>query len=120
MEISLYWAYSPLMRWSLLSNTSSMLACPTGLRPPEPLKMTSVMFSPRRFLAELSPITQRTASMMLDLPQPLGPTTAHRLLGKLTVVGSTKDLKPANLIHFKRMNDSCFITGPLFITGPYT
>src|SRR5690554_7137261 len=28
--------------------------------------------SPRRFLAELSPMTQRTASMMLDLPQPLG------------------------------------------------
>jgi hypothetical protein len=30
------------MRLSLLSNTSSMLACPTGLRPEEPLKMTSV------------------------------------------------------------------------------
>src|SRR5690606_34125579 len=61
------------------------------------------MFSPRRFLAELSPITQRTASMMLDLPHPLGPTTAHKLLGKLTVVGSTNDLNPASLIHFKRI-----------------
>src|SRR5690606_33469028 len=74
-----------------------------GLRPLEPLKMTSVMFSPRRFFAEDSPITQRTASMILDLPQPLGPTTAQRLLGKLTVVGSTKDLKPASLMHFSRI-----------------
>ncbi len=103
MEISAKLAYSPLMRLSLLSKISSMLACPTGLRLPDPLKITSVMFSPRRFFAELSPITQRTASMMLDLPQPLGPTTAARLLGKLTVVGSTNDLKPASLILFKRI-----------------
>src|SRR5690554_3333955 len=103
MEISVKAAYSPSREPSLLSNTSSIDACPTGLRPLEPLKMTSVMFSPRRFLAEDSPITQRTASMMLDFPQPLGPTTAHRLLGKLTVVGSTKDLKPASLMHFSRI-----------------
>ena len=69
----------------------------------EPLKMTSVIDSPRKFFAELSPITQRTASMMLDLPQPFGPTTAAMLLGKLTVVGSTKDLKPASLMLFSRM-----------------
>src|SRR6185503_8715212 len=50
-----------------------------------------------------SPITQRTASMMLDLPQPLGPTTPIRLLGKLTAVGSTKDLKPASLILLSRI-----------------
>ncbi|MCY1443984.1 hypothetical protein D9M71_604290 [compost metagenome] len=75
----------------------------TGLRVLEPLKMTSVIDSPRRFFAELSPITQRTASMMLDFPQPLGPTTAAMLLGKLTVVGSTKDLNPASLMHFSRM-----------------
>ncbi len=64
--------------------------------------MTSVIDSPRRFFAELSPITQRTASMMFDLPQPLGPTTAAMLLGKVTVVGSTKDLNPANLMHLSR------------------
>src|SRR5690554_5718222 len=93
---------------SLLSKISSMEACPTGFRPPEPLKMTSVMDSPRRFLAEDSPITQRTASMMLDLPQPLGPTTALRLLGKETVVGSTKDLKPASLIDFNRIKQIHF------------
>ena len=61
------------------------------------------MDSPRKFLAELSPITHRTASIMFDLPQPFGPTTAQRLLGNETVVGSTKDLNPASLMHFKRM-----------------
>ncbi len=80
-----------------------MEAWPTGWRLTEPLKITSAIDSPRRFLAELSPITQRTASITLDLPQPLGPTTAHILLGKWTVVGSTKDLKPASLIDFSRI-----------------
>ena len=31
-----------------------------------------------------------------------GPTTAAMLLGKFTVVGSTKDLNPASLMHFSR------------------
>ena len=48
-------------------------------------------------------MTQRTASMTFDLPQPLGPTTPVRLLGKLTWVGSTKDLKPASLILVSRI-----------------
>ena len=38
--------------------------------------MTSAIESPRRCLAELSPNTQRTASIILDFPQPLGPMTA--------------------------------------------
>src|SRR5690606_31810819 len=103
MDISAKAAYSPTRLPSELSKISSMLAWVTGLRVLEPLKMTSVIDSPRRFLAELSPITQRTASMMLDFPQPLGPTTADMLLGKWTVVGSTKDLKPASLMVFRRM-----------------
>jgi hypothetical protein len=41
--------------------------------------------------------------MMFDLPHPLGPTTAQRFEGKGTVVGSTKDLKPASLIACKRI-----------------
>src|SRR5690554_324704 len=96
-EISLNLTNSPGALPSVLSNTSSMEACPTGLRALEPLKITSVMDSPRRYFAELSPITQRTASMMLDLPQPFGPTTAVIFDGNGTVVGSTKDLKPASL-----------------------
>ncbi len=61
------------------------------------------MDAPRRYLAELSPITQRTASIVFDLPHPFGPTTPTRLLGIETVVGSTKDLNPETLILFNRM-----------------
>jgi hypothetical protein len=41
--------------------------------------------------------------MVLDLPQPFGPTMPTRLLGKWMVVGSTKDLKPASFILLSRM-----------------
>src|ERR1700733_15816129 len=88
---------------SELSNMSSTDAVLIGLRAEEPLKITSAMESPRRFLAEDSPSTQRTASMMLDLPQPLGPTTPTRLLGKWMSVGSTKVLKPTSFILESRM-----------------
>src|SRR5215813_7403986 len=106
-------AYWPASWPSELSNTSSTEAVPTGLRELEPLNTTSAIESPRRCLAEISPITQRTASMMLDLPQPLGPTTPIRLLGKLTAVGSTKDLKPASLILVSRINLSLCCTWKL-------
>jgi hypothetical protein len=55
-----------------LSKISSTVAVPTGLRVDEPEKITSAIDSPRRTLAEASPMTQRTASMMFDLPQPFG------------------------------------------------
>src|SRR5690242_14886015 len=102
-EISAYCAYSPWIVPSPLSKISSTVACPTGLRAFEPEKITSVSESPRRRLAALSPITQRIASMMLDLPQPLGPTTPVMLVGRCSVVGSTKDLKPASLMVVRRM-----------------
>src|SRR6185295_17276498 len=88
-----------------------MLATPTGLRLPEPLKMTSAMESPRRVLAEPSPSTQRIASMMLDLPQPFGPTMPIRLLGNLMVVESTNDLKPASLILLRRIEQGDELRG---------
>ena len=103
IEISAYFAYWPSRVVSELSNKSSTDAAPMGCLELEPLKMTSVMESPRRRLAELSPITQRTASMTFDLPHPFGPTTPTRLLGKVIVVGSTKDLKPASLILLSRI-----------------
>jgi len=65
--------------------------------------MTSVMASPRRREAALSPMTQRIASMMLDLPQPFGPTMPVRLVGRCKVVGSTKDLNPESLMVDRRM-----------------
>ena len=78
-----------------------------------PLRMTSVIDSPRRVFAELSPITQRTASMILDLPQPFGPTTAHILLGRVTFVGSTNDLNPDSEIDFKRIEPQLAVVPPL-------
>ena len=101
--ISVNWFHGPPARADELSNTSSTLERPAGLRLPLPLKMTSCMDSPRSSLALLSPSTQRTASMMLDLPQPLGPTTPTSCPGSWKVVGSAKDLKPASLIEFSRM-----------------
>ena len=87
-------------------------ALPRGLRADEPLKITSAIDSPRRCLAEISPITQRTASMILDLPQPFGPTTPVRLEGNVTVVGSTNDLKPAILSLVRRISvDQPGVTG---------
>ena len=47
-----------------------------GLRSRVPAKMTSSMRAPRRLLAHCSPKTQLMASLRLDFPQPLGPTTA--------------------------------------------
>src|SRR5690606_13190855 len=46
--------------------------------------------------------TQRTASMMLDLPQPLGPTTPTSWPGSRKLVGSANDLKPESLIELSR------------------
>src|SRR5690606_8121115 len=94
---------------SLLSNINSTDAVPTGLRDEEPLKITSTMLPPRKCLAELSPITQRTASMILDLPQPLGPTIAVKLPAIGITVGSTNDLNPESLIF------SSFITGTMLL-----
>src|ERR1700758_429738 len=45
-------------------------------------------------LYEASPMTQRTASTRLDLPQPLGPTTPVSPGSISKSVGSTKDLNP--------------------------
>src|SRR6478672_5505314 len=94
------------MRPSELSKMSSTIALPTGLRPDDPEKITSVSESPRSRLAALSPMTQRIASMMFDLPQPFGPTMPDMLVGKCSVVGSTKDLKPDSLIVDRRMRQS--------------
>ena len=90
------------MRPRLLSNTSSTLARDEGLRSSEPLKITSCIDSPRSSVARDSPSTQRVASMMFDLPQPLGPTMPTSWLGSSKVVGSQNDLKPASLTCLRR------------------
>ncbi|AFP30655.1 hypothetical protein MRBBS_1718 [Marinobacter sp. BSs20148] len=42
--------------------------------------------------------------MMLDLPQPFGPTTAVIFDGNATVVASTNDLNPDNFMDFNRID----------------
>src|SRR5688572_15299234 len=56
--------------------------------------MTSSIERPRRCFALCSPIDQRMASTMFDLPHPFGPTMPMISWSKLTTVRSTKDLKP--------------------------
>ena len=58
--------------------------------------MTSAISPPRRLLALCSPSTQRTASTMLLLPLPFGPTTAVIPVEKSNCVLSAKLLKPTN------------------------
>src|ERR1039458_7751403 len=68
---------------------------PSGLRSRVPAKMTSSMRVPRRLLADCSPSTQHMASLMLDLPHPLGPTTAAMPCPlKRSSVRSKNDLNP--------------------------
>src|SRR5947209_6163582 len=69
-------------------------ARPKGARDEVPAKMTSSIFPPRSVLAPCSPITHARASTTLDLPEPLGPTTAVMPGSKRRVVGDAKDLKP--------------------------
>src|SRR5580698_3821486 len=70
-------------------------AMPVGRRAGVPLKMTSSILPPRKLLADCSPSTQFSASAMLDLPQPLGPTMAAMPSpASCTSVRSENDLKP--------------------------
>src|SRR3954464_15266455 len=72
-------------------------ARPSGARPAVPAKMTSSILPPRRLLAPCSPSTQAIASTTLDLPEPLGPTTAVMPGSSRSVVGDAKDLKPLSV-----------------------
>jgi hypothetical protein len=53
------------------------------------------MSPPRMRRAEVSPMTQRSASTRFDLPQPFGPTMPVIPGAISRSSGSTKDLKPA-------------------------
>src|SRR5215470_1201024 len=79
---------------SVLSIVRRTSARPSGGRDDVPAKITSSILPPRSDLAPCSPITQASASTTLDLPEPLGPTTAVMPGSKRRVVGEAKDLKP--------------------------
>jgi hypothetical protein len=51
------------------------------------------------------------ASITFDLPQPLGPTTPTRLLGRSIVVGSTNDLNPDSFILLSRIVFAAYLQG---------
>src|ERR1051325_8386444 len=77
------------------------LAIPRGLRLRVPANITSSIRLPRRLLADCSPRTQLIASLKLDLPHPLGPTTAAIPLPlNRSSVLSQKDLNPCSSIRF--------------------
>ena len=82
---------------SVLSIVSVTSARPRAGRPAVPAKMTSSILPPRRLLAPCSPRTQAMASTTLDLPDPLGPTTAVIPGSSRSVVADAKDLKPLSV-----------------------
>src|SRR3984893_1638813 len=79
---------------ALLSSVSETSAMLRAGRSALPAKITSSISPPRSRLAEVSPITQRSASTRFDLPQPLGPTMPVRPGPTVSSIASTNDLKP--------------------------
>src|ERR1039457_7114400 len=68
---------------------------PSGFLSPVPAKTTPPPPGPLRLLADCSPSTQQMASLMLDLPHPLGPTMAATPSPlKRSSVRSQNDLNP--------------------------
>src|ERR1700682_6583586 len=65
--------------------------------------MRSSTLLPRSRVGACSPRTHRMASTTLDLPHPLGPTTAVIPGEKPIVVESRNDLKPSNSRLLRRM-----------------
>ncbi len=76
---------------SKVIETSARFNAPRMFVPP---KITSVILVPRKSLALCSPITQRIASIIFDLPEPLGPTIPVIPGINSIIVLSAKDLKP--------------------------
>ena len=63
--------------------------------------MTSSIFEDRSVRGPCAPSTQATASTMLDLPEPLGPTTTVTPGSNSRVAVSAKDLKPLSVSDFR-------------------
>src|SRR6516225_1139639 len=76
---------------SIANATSAMLRAGRWALP---AKITSSISPPRSRLAEVSPITQRSASTRFDLPQPFGPTIPVKPGAIASSVSSTNDLNP--------------------------
>ena len=84
-----------------LSMVRETSARPRPVRLAVPAKMTSSIFADRRVRGPWAPRTQATASTMLDLPEPLGPTTTVTPGSNSRVEVSAKDLKPLRVSDFR-------------------
>src|SRR6201997_2306737 len=116
IDTSEYSIGSALSELSMVTVTS---ARPSGARDDVPAKMTSSIFPPRSVFAPCSPITHARASTTLDLPEPLGPTTAVIPGSKRRVVGDAKDLKPfsVRLLRYTASQTTAQIGGSTLCTG---
>ncbi len=91
---------------SELSSTSSTSAAERACTPLPPPKMTSCIDCPRTASGDCSPIAHRTASVTLDLPEPLGPTTTDTPEAKSSFVRSGNDLKPLRVSDLRCISGS--------------
>src|SRR5438105_2831810 len=98
----------------LLSNVKVTSARFKGERPEAPAKMTSSICLERNDRADISPRHQRSASTMLDLPQPLGPTMPETPGLSSRQVLSAKDLNPTISMLFK-----CIFYLPLSLSNAF-
>src|ERR1700759_1291283 len=99
---------------SLLSMVSVTSARPNGGREVVPAKTKSSILPPRRDLDPRSPMTQARASTMLDLPEPLGPTTQVMPGSRRRDVADANDLKPRRVRLFR------YTESPPSCSAPYT
>ncbi len=84
-----------------LSSTTSTSASPRACTPWAPAKITSCIDWPRTASGDCSPIAHSTASVMLDLPDPFGPTTTDTPGENSSRVRSGNDLKPLSVIDLR-------------------
>ena len=83
---------------SPLSSSTSTSASERACTPWAPAKITSCIDWPRTASGDCSPSAHRTASVTLDLPEPLGPTITDTPGANSSRVRSGKDLKPLSTI----------------------
>ena len=84
-----------------LSSTTSTSASARAWTPWAPAKITSCIDWPRTASGDCSPIAHSTASVMLDLPEPFGPTITDTPGENVSRVRSGKDLKPFRVIELR-------------------
>src|SRR4051812_29227317 len=89
------------IRPAALSSTTSTSASLRACTPWPPAKITSCIDWPRTAIGDCSPSAHSTASVMLDLPLPLGPTITATPGLKVSRVRSGNDLKPRSVIELR-------------------